>query len=213
MKRFQIREAAIAAIFASCAFGVASAATADDHTAPPPDVEMKDGVEAIGTDDGTPPPGTLNAEGVVPMNVSGDGAPRVPGQGPIEPIGHVPGPDEGVYGDPPNTGGTVNPETRGWAYDPGYFFAMTKGLATDTDLSPTGIRWVRPWTLTFDVVTLPTAALAGLSGRAPKQDPPNTDVQTTTGGAIQPGTDAPTGTVDDAPPGTGATEENAPDGA
>ena len=25
-------------------------------------------------------------------------------------------------------------------------------------------RWVRPWTLTFDVVTLPTAALAGLSG-------------------------------------------------
>jgi hypothetical protein len=118
-----------------------------------------------------PQPGMLGAEGVVPK----DGGPSdddvaMRTGGPIEPIGHVPGPDEGVYGDPPNTGGTVNPETRGWAYDEGYFFALTRGLGSDTDLSPVGRRWVRPWTLVFDVATLPTAALAGLSGKAPAQD-------------------------------------------
>lgn len=110
------------------------------------------------------PPGTLGPEGMVPMARAGDGS--------VEPeqIGHVPGPDEGVYGDPPNSG-IGHPEERGWAYDDGYFFALTRGLETDTDLGPGARRWVRPLTLTFDVVTLPTAALAGLSGRAPETQP------------------------------------------
>ena len=125
--------------------------------------------EAATTDDAaSPPPGTLGPEGVVPA----EGMPADGESPPAQRIGHVPGPSEGVYGDPPVTGGTVDPEARGWAYDTGYFFYLTRGLKDGTDLGPVGRRWVRPWTVTFDVVTLPTAALAGLSGRAPAQDEP-----------------------------------------
>lgn len=112
----------------------------------------------------TAPPGTLGPEGMVPA----EGASGTAAQ--PEQIGHVPGPDEGVYGDPPNSG-SGNPADRGWAYDDRYFFALTKGLETDTDLGPTARRWVSPLTLTFDVLTLPTAALAGLSGREPETEP------------------------------------------
>jgi hypothetical protein len=113
--------------------------------------------------DANPPPRVLSPEGMVPA----EGA-RASGASPApETIGHVPGPAEGVYGDPPNTGGVRDPERRGWAYDTDYFFALTRGLKDDTDLGKVAIRWIRPLTITFDVATLPTAALAGLAGRAP----------------------------------------------
>lgn len=120
----------------------------------------------------TPPPGTLGPEGMVPEEgavASAPGDTTAEGAVPLEAVGHVPGPGEGVYGDPPNFA-TGDPETRGWAYDTEYFFALTRGLKTDTDLGTVGQRWVRPWTLTMDVVTLPTAALAGLSGRPPAEE-------------------------------------------
>jgi len=109
------------------------------------------------------PPGTLGPDGMVPAEGAAGSASEP------EQIGHVPGPDEGVYGDPPNSG-SGNPAERGWAYDDRYFFALTRGLETDTDLGPTARRWVSPLTLTFDVITLPTAALAGLSGREPERE-------------------------------------------
>ncbi len=163
MIRSEIRRAIEAAALCALLMAFAGPALADSHLG-----------MAEPESDATPPPGTLGREGVVPTEGAAQaGEPGAPGEMPLEPIGHVPGPAEGVYGDPPNTGGTINPETRGWAYDPGYFFAMTRGLESNTDLSRVGRRWVSPWTLTFDVVTLPTAALAGLSGRAPAKDDPS----------------------------------------
>ena len=161
------RRLAIALVLGLCGLAVSTGAYADSHIA----VEAETSAEAAAS----PPPGTLGPQGVVPQEGVVEAG---EGKMPLEPIGHVPGPGEGVYGDPPNTGGTENPEGRGWAYDTDYFFAMTRGLKTDTDLGPTGQRWVRPWTLTFDVVTLPTAALAGLSGRAPAEDQPARDEPT-----------------------------------
>jgi len=175
----------------------------------------------------TPPPGTLGPDGIVPvegateptaaeMAAEGEG-----GTPALEAIGHVPGPGEGVYGDPPNSA-TGNPETRGWAYDTDYFFAMTRGLKTDTDLGPVSQRWVQPWTFTFDVATLPTAALAGLSGRPPVDEATDEATDASTGEAtdeVAAGEDASTSESTDMPadaPETGtepmpeATPEEAP---
>lgn len=136
---------------------IASASFADDHgsqEALPADPDV--GTTAA-------PPGTLGPDGMVPETSQAGGQPKG------EEIGHIPGPDEGVYGDPPNSG-TGDPEGRPWSYDPTYFFALTHGLQADTDLGPRARRWVSPLTFTMDVITLPTAALAGLSGRAPQDD-------------------------------------------
>ena len=109
------------------------------------------------------PPGAIVSEGVVPADEhAGEEVSR-------EPIGHVPGPGEGVYGDPPNSG-VGHPEDRPWAYDTRYFFALTRELPTATDLSENGRRWVSAVTIPLDVLTLPTAALAGLSGRSPEAE-------------------------------------------
>ena len=107
-----------------------------------------------------------DVEGTMEVDAAEYGA---AGATPIEPIGDVPGPRDGVYGDPPNTGGTEDPEKRAWRYDTDYFFVLTRSLERDTDLSASGRRWVVPWTVLFDVATLPTAALAGLSGRGPDE--------------------------------------------
>lgn len=170
---------------------VTSPVLADDHI-----------VSEASGENVTPPPGTLSSEGIVPgegfeaPTTSGgtEGAP------PIEPIGHVPGPGEGVYGDPPNVA-TGDPETRAWAYDSDYFFAMTRGLETDTDLGEVGRRWVRPLTFTFDVITLPTAAMAGLSGKPPVEDEPTAGAEGEAGQQDEsPGSDAgaESSTADDA---------------
>jgi len=114
------------------------------------------------------PPGTLGAEGVVPER--GEEA----GPASAEAIGHVPGPNEGVYGDPPNSG-VGNPDDRSWAYDSSFFFGLTRGLPEATDLDKSGRRWVSSLTIPFDLVTLPTAAIAGLYGRAPEPESESSD--------------------------------------
>ena len=156
----------VASVF-SMLLALAAPALADHHS----DSEGSPDASADPSAPAAPPPGTLSSEGIVPHSAAVAGAGGdVDSKPPMEEIGHVPGANEGVYGDPPNSG-SGDPEQRGWAYDTDYFFALTRGLEPDTDLSAVGIRWVRPLTVTMDVVTLPTAALAGLSGRAPAEEP------------------------------------------
>jgi hypothetical protein len=53
--------------------------------------------------------------------------------------------------------------TRPWAYDTGYFFALTRGLE-DERLSTWERRASMAGTVPLDVMGLPTAAIAGLFG-------------------------------------------------
>lgn len=163
----------IAALALALSVLIASASFADSHeSAAPLPADPEVGTTAA-------PPGTLGPDGMVPEKSQAGAAPE------SEQIGHVPGPGEGVYGDPPNSG-TGDPEGRPWSYDPTYLFALTHGLKTDTDLSPRARRWVSPLTITFDVVTLPTAALAGLSGRAPQADEPRSASKAPAGSEAEP---------------------------
>ena len=135
----------------------AMAETAPDTPAPTDPTDAAQSAPVV-------PPGTLGAEGVVPE----PGEEASPAS--AEAIGHVPGPNEGVYGDPPNSG-VGNPDDRSWAYDSSFFFGLTRGLPEATDLDKSGRRWVSSLTIPFDLVTLPTAAFAGLYGRAPEPEP------------------------------------------
>lgn len=53
--------------------------------------------------------------------------------------------------------------TKPWAYDTTYLFGLTRGL-DDLRLSPWGRRASMVGTVPVDVVSLPTAAIAGLFG-------------------------------------------------